>query len=334
MTSPKVSIIVPTYNVEQFLYQCLESISNQTFEDFEVLIVIDGATDNSLKIAEDYCNGHDRFSVYWQENSGSGPARNLGIAKSRGDLLMFVDPDDWLEPELLKVLVDEQSIGDYDLVVSKRISVICNNDGDIIKIDKPNCHEERIIGQQSVHIKYLGLLKEGLINSPTEKLYKASLIRDHNIEFPDLRRSQDIVFNYRYYDHATSLFVSSYCGYNYRRLLSDIVGKMNVDYYQTIKLLYTDIDVLLKKWSVKDSDDLATYFFDIRLMSYMQRCADNNWNIDSVFQDDVINEIVLKSNSCSLLNRIVKYLLVHKKFSILYKLLRLVVNIKRLKKSL
>ena len=92
---PKVSVIVPTYNVEPFLLQCLTSIAEQTYKNFECIIIIDGATDRSFEIAKDFCKHDARFRVYWQENAGSGPARNNGLDKSTGDLIMFVDPDDW-----------------------------------------------------------------------------------------------------------------------------------------------------------------------------------------------------------------------------------------------
>ena len=99
---PLISVVLPTYNVAQYLRQCLESVAAQTYRNIEVIIIIDGATDSSYEIAQDFCKTDNRFSVYWQENAGSGPARNNGLAHCQGEFVMFVDPDDWIEPELLE----------------------------------------------------------------------------------------------------------------------------------------------------------------------------------------------------------------------------------------
>lgn len=113
-----VSIIVPIYNVESYLIDCLESIEAQTYDNIECILVVDGATDNSFSIAKEYCNTHIRFKVFYQENAGSGPARNKGVALSSGEFICFIDPDDWVEPDYVETLICEQRKGNYDLVVS------------------------------------------------------------------------------------------------------------------------------------------------------------------------------------------------------------------------
>ena len=109
---PLISVVLPTYNVAQYLQQCLESVAAQTYRNIEVIIIIDGATDGSYEIAQDFCKTDKRFSVFWQENAGSGPARNNGLAHCQGEFVMFVDPDDWIEPELLETLYEAQQDGD------------------------------------------------------------------------------------------------------------------------------------------------------------------------------------------------------------------------------
>ncbi|MCD7878683.1 MAG: glycosyltransferase [Candidatus Gastranaerophilales bacterium] len=98
------SIIVPVYNVEKYLRQCLDSIVNQTFADFEVICVNDGSTDNSLEILEEYSEKDNRFIVINQENQGQGVARNKAMDLATGDYIVFVDPDDWIEVNLLEEL--------------------------------------------------------------------------------------------------------------------------------------------------------------------------------------------------------------------------------------
>lgn len=98
------SIIVPVYNVEQYLKQCLDSIVKQTFEDFEVICINDGSTDNSFNILKEYARKDNRFKLISQENQGQGIARNKGIDIATGKYLLFVDPDDWIEANTLELI--------------------------------------------------------------------------------------------------------------------------------------------------------------------------------------------------------------------------------------
>ena len=153
MNNPKVSIILPTYNVERFLLQCLDSIAAQTYKNIEVIIVIDGATDGSYQIAKDFCKKDDRFKVFWQENAGSGPARNHGIDESTGELIMFVDPDDWCKPDYVEKMVLAQQEKDYDLVTTGETSVYFNSKGQVKKCIEPNAKSIAIFGIDKVRDK-------------------------------------------------------------------------------------------------------------------------------------------------------------------------------------
>ena len=101
-----VSIIIPVYNVEKYLAMCLNSVINQTYSDFEVILVDDGSTDNSYDICENYTAQDNRFRVIHQENAGLASARNTGIKEAKGDYLYFIDSDDCINSNLLEVLVD------------------------------------------------------------------------------------------------------------------------------------------------------------------------------------------------------------------------------------
>lgn len=103
--SPKASIIVPVFNTEEYLPQCIESILSQTEHSFELILVDDGSTDNSPAICDDYSKKDSRVRVFHQDNSGVSAARNKGIRESQSNWLMFVDSDDWLEPDALEQLL-------------------------------------------------------------------------------------------------------------------------------------------------------------------------------------------------------------------------------------
>lgn len=163
---------------------------------------------------------------------------------------MFVDPDDWIEPELLERLWEAQRDGDYDLVASTRIKAECNIKGEVKTIIYSHFDDELIDGQEAVRGAYMRMLRTSAVSAPTQKLYKLSIIRENNVEFPPLKRSQDIVFNYRYYNHIHSLQLISYSGYYYRAMPTQTIGKSHADYYKTILFLYNDLKALYRSWNM------------------------------------------------------------------------------------
>ena len=106
-----ISIIVPVYNVEKYLEECLESIKNQTYTDIEVILVNDGSTDNSQVICERYCQQNPRFYLINQENQGQSVARNNGVTVSKGEFITFVDSDDVIKSDMLQQLMRYMDTG-------------------------------------------------------------------------------------------------------------------------------------------------------------------------------------------------------------------------------
>ena len=103
-----ISVIVPIYNVEAYLRYAMESLLNQTYKDFEVILVDDGSTDDSGKLCDQYASEYDWVSAYHKENGGLSDARNYGVAKAKGEWIVFLDPDDYFEPCALELLMELQ----------------------------------------------------------------------------------------------------------------------------------------------------------------------------------------------------------------------------------
>ena len=249
--SPLVSIILPTYNVEKYLLQCLESIKIQTYQNFEGIIIIDGAIDNSYEIAKEFCACDTRFSVYWQENAGSGPARNNGLAHAQGELVMFIDPDDWVDSDYVESMVKEQQKGNYDFVTTGGKTHHYNKNDELISSRMSPIKSIAFTKQEECRKHYLDLFQQSLLGGPHKKVYKLAIIKEYNILFPNLRRSQDIVFNYRYFNRIENLLVSDYIGYNYRVLYKERLKRSTPDYYKTIILIYNDLKELHQKWGIE-----------------------------------------------------------------------------------
>ena len=117
MNNIKVSVIIPIYNPGELLRKCIDSVLNQTLNEIEVLCIDDGSTDDSKEIIMEYCQRDSRFKLISQENSGSGMARNNGISLSKGEYIVFLDADDWIEPNMCEALYNHAKNLDVDLVL-------------------------------------------------------------------------------------------------------------------------------------------------------------------------------------------------------------------------
>ena len=326
---PLISIVLPTYNVAKYLQQCLESVAAQTYRNIEVIIIIDGATDGSYEIAQEFCKTDSRFAVYWQENAGSGPARNAGLERCKGELVMFVDPDDWIEPELLEKLYEAQSEGDYDLVASTRIKVECNSEGQVKRIVPKHLADETIVGQDAVRQAYLRMLHTGVVSNPTQKLFKLSVIRENQVEFPPLKRSQDIVFNYRYYSCIRSLRLISYSGYNYRYMPAQLAGKSPADYCKTIIILYNDIQSMYQSWGmVFPKQEMCDWFFRVRIYTYLRVAVVLGWDINSLLDDTTIRHIVQTAKPSTSYHKMIRRLALSRSYKMLRIFLKLILFVK------
>lgn len=133
-----LSIIVPVYNVKEYLVKCLDSIYNQTFHDYECIVVDDGSTDGSGKIVDDYCRDKPKFKVFHKENGGLMSAWTYGVKKSKGEYLGFVDSDDYIAENMYSVLCEKATEVNADIVMCDRFDV----NGDIIK--KPHYGEDSL----------------------------------------------------------------------------------------------------------------------------------------------------------------------------------------------
>lgn len=203
MTDKLISIIVPIYNVEKYLPKCLDSVINQTYENLEIICVIDGSPDNSLQICMEYAEKDKRIIVIEQENQGLSGARNTGIATATGDYIIFVDADDWIELDTCEKALKSMEQFDSDVVIWSYVREFSGSSKpkDIFKMESRGFSEEETKG---VYRCFFGLFEEELsipenadsIVTVWGKLYKRYVVE--KIEFVDskiLATSEDLLFN-------------------------------------------------------------------------------------------------------------------------------------------
>lgn len=179
MNRPSVTVVVPVYNVEAYLRPCLDSIEQQTFRDFEAILVNDGSTDGCLPILQEYVERNENFLLIDQENKGLGEVRNVGIRQARGEYIAFVDSDDILRKDYLERMYAEIKKQDADIVCCE------------YKFQMPNGFRFRIYpGMYSVsdEKKAISRLMRDITlhHFSWNKLYKRSLFTQNGIRFPSM----------------------------------------------------------------------------------------------------------------------------------------------------
>ena len=205
-----ISIIVPVYNVENYLEECLDSIKNQTYTDIEVILVNDGSTDNSQVICERYCQQDPRFHLINQSNQGQSVARNNGVAASRGEFITFVDSDDVIKSDMLQQLMRYMDTG-IDIVECDRTEAIqCLNE------EKKDIHVKEFDSNEALYQCF----NHGVSWSPVAKLYRRKIVEKvpflENLIYEDfytgivslkyihkMRKIDYIGYYYRYHTSST-----------------------------------------------------------------------------------------------------------------------------------
>lgn len=239
-----ISVVVPVYNVETYLVECLDSIQNQTYTDFEVILVNDGSTDGSQAICERYCKENRRFHLLNQENQGLSAARNTGVAASRGEFIVFVDSDDMILANYLETLMHYMR-EDVDIVESQ--FTVSNEEFLAKSFKEPSILFEGN-SQEAVKIFPKHVLN---VNAVT-KLYRRSIVEA--VPYIDGVIFEDVYCGIGMLKYIRKIIKIDYKGYYYRQHQASIMHRTftpkNLD-------IFTVSDQLIDLYS--DSEELLPY---------------------------------------------------------------------------
>lgn len=228
-----ITIIIPIYNLEDYLDNCLNSIKKQTYTNFEVLLIDDGSTDKSKQICKFYVKKDSRFKYFYQHNAGVSKARNLGLQKARGKFVTFVDGDDFLNSNHLQDMIDGMEYG--QLSISGRNDIYQDKVKQSFKVDKDVVLNRRQLVD--------GILKPGIIYSfPWNKLYLTKIIKDNLITFNEsLDYGEDLVFNMEYVLKINTAILKTDATYNYVYRKNSVSKLMNK---KTLSKRITDLKAI------------------------------------------------------------------------------------------
>ena len=218
--------------------------------DFEVLLINDGSTDNSPFICEKYAKKDKRVKVFHTTNSGPGKARNLGIQNAQGKYIMFIDSDDYIDPDTFKIVYNMAEINNLDLVVYP----LYEKKGNVLeKIDITECQFDN----KETKSKFLKevWLKSGKLAPPVNKLYRSEIIRNYNIAFnEEYFIAEDYLFNIEYIDAAEKGVSINRPLYYYIRNNSSVSTKVLYNKYEIALSVYKESLRLLENYNIREKD--------------------------------------------------------------------------------
>lgn len=225
-----VSIIIPIYNVEEFLEKCLNSIKCQSYKNIEVLLIDDGSKDNSKKVCDKFVEIDGRFKYFYQENSGVSSARNNGIRNALGEYVTFVDGDDYLDKNHIEKMVTVLSRS--ELAISGRKNITENGIKHVFQSDRDMVFDKKELIDQ--------ILKMGIVFSyPWNKMFKMKIILKNSLEFDgNLDYGEDLVFDMQYATLINKSVLVTGSTYNYVYRENSVSNQWNA---ATLKKRITDL---------------------------------------------------------------------------------------------
>ncbi len=204
-----VSIIVPVYNVEEYLPDCIESIINQIYKNIEIILIDDGSPDNSGLICDEYAKKDDRIKVIHKVNEGVSTGRNKGIEAAKGEFIVFVDSDDFLNPDSIEILVNKQAKNDFDFVCGK-LKRITNEKSEVPDIITGEYFNENVFESIFDILEVYGIM------GPCAKLFKTGIIKENELHFmEDVTFGEDSIFVLEYIEKSKSVAIINNVVYNY-----------------------------------------------------------------------------------------------------------------------
>lgn len=239
----KISIIIPVYNVAEYINKCLESILFQTYKNFEIILVDDGSKDNSYNIIKKWQKKYeDNIICLKQNNKGAGPARNKGLEVASGDYVVFIDADDYLDADFLEVMIN--NVNNYDIVISgfRRVN------------------ENKVFYSRSLEDSNWAKFQQLVIWG---KIYRLDFIKRNKILFSGIKTGQDVAFTFECYSYNPNIKIIDYVGYNYYYNVNSITHNKKIQVDNDVLFMYNYILKCIRdtEFFEKNMDDVVFFFY-------------------------------------------------------------------------
>lgn len=245
---PKISVIIPVYNVEKYLHRCVESVLNQTFQDFEIILINDGSTDPSGQICDEFTQKDSRITVIHKNNARVSAARNDGLKVAKGEYVSFIDSDDWIEPDMYQVMIQKAEELNLDFIMCDYKKKSDNYEEERTQPIRGGYYSEDQIKDELFqclimfdHIEFPPTISNWVCLINTDFLKRNNISYDEDVHY-----SEDSLFGSKMMYHATKFFYLK--GFHYYNYFYNPTSTTNT---------YND-----KKWSsyLKINERLEKYF--------------------------------------------------------------------------
>lgn len=246
----QISIIIPVYNVRNYLEQCIASVLAQSIDNYELILVDDGSTDGSGEMCDNYAASHSNIVVLHQKNSGQAAARNNAIKIAKGEFLGFVDSDDWIEPNMFKLMLEAAYLYSADMVLCRLQKVLDNGVvTEIVGYDK-----EFLMTKIDATMEILK--DKDMPSFPVNKIYKKKLF--DGVEYPLDRFFEDTATTYKTVYKAEKVVAIPYIGYNYRFNPDSTCNNQNIEYGKQVKREMDNAFAFGERYMFSMADDNLT----------------------------------------------------------------------------
>ena len=299
------SVVMPIYNVEPFLEDAVSSVLQQSYPNFEIILVDDASPDGCPAICDAYAGQYDNIRVvHHPENKGLSGARNTGLQYVRGDYVTFMDSDDSIEPDLFQSVYDSLAENEADAVVFGCTEDYYNSRGELTKSFVLKPKKAFCKNQAEVHDKVLELEVESFYGYAWNKFYKTDLIRENNLTYRNVVLIEDIDFNVRFFNFAKTLNVLESGPYHYaKRGTNSITSKFVPEYYAVHKERISLLCEQQKNWNHfgEYEKSILARLYARYILSALSRNCDKRANmnhakrkqwIQSVFADSLFIELI------------------------------------------
>ena len=233
-----ISVVVPIYNVEKFLGQCIESIINQTYNDIEIILVDDGSTDNSGKICDEYKSIDNRIRVIHKVNGGLSSARNAGMRIAQGEYICFIDSDDYIDSQMLEIM--KKQIKNADIVICGKEDIWGNDSHNITSSDLESNYDIISMSGEVAFEHFLLEDKEGYVVA-WNKLYRTHIFIQYNIKFPEGKIHEDCFTIYKLFIHSQKVVYIDIPLYKYRHREGSIMCNRDISKDMSIIEAYSEV---------------------------------------------------------------------------------------------
>lgn len=334
MEKYEISIIVPIYNVEKYLVRCLDSILSQTINNYEVILIDDGSTDNSSTICDKYVKSYNNFQVLHKKNQGLGFARNSGLDLARGKYIYFLDGDDYIEKDHLNNLYTNIKTNNSDICMCGYTRYI---NGKFIK--KENIYLNQKFNNSEIINELLPRfcgktpgLSDNLEMSVCMAMFSRKIIEDNKIRFKSEREliSEDLIFDFSVYPHAKLVTVSDSVGYIYCDNEGSLTTKYRSDRFLKQIVLAKELEKLSTDLGVYDKCMPRVINTFIEITRYSIKLEQKFWrtngkrkakqNIKEICNDNFLDFAWKNYNDSNLglKNKIVNYLIKGKHYRLIW----------------